>query len=114
MNKRKRASGISGGIFLIGLGVLLLTGWWWPGILLVIGLSGGAEQIFRGQMVRGIGTIVFFSAIPIIITIVQSTDITWGIVGPFILIVLGVITLVKTFYLKDDVEEAVDTGEPQM
>ena len=105
MDKRKRASGISGGIFLIGLGILLITDWWWPGILLVIGLSGGAEQIFRGQMVRGIGTIAFFSAIPIVIAIVQSTDISWAIVGPFILIVLGVITLVKTFYLKDNVEQ---------
>ncbi len=105
MDKRKRASGISGGIFLIGLGILLITDWWWPGILLVIGLSGGAEQIFRGQMARGIGTIAFFSAIPIVIAIVQSTDISWAIVGPFILIVLGVITLVNTFYLKDNVEQ---------
>ncbi|TET98766.1 MAG: hypothetical protein E3J30_06125 [Anaerolineales bacterium] len=108
MDKKRKASGISGGIFLIGLGVLLFTGWWWPGILLVIGLSGGAEQIFRGQTVRGIGTIAFFSAIPIVIAIVQSTDISWGIVGPFILIVLGVITLVKTFFLKDEVEEVAD------
>ena len=105
MDKKKRASSISGGIFLIGLGVLMITNWWWPGILLVIGLSGGAEQIFRGQITRGIGTIAFFSAIPIVIAIVQSTDISWAIVGPFILIALGVITLVKTFYLKDTDEE---------
>ena len=105
MDKKKRASSISGGIFLIGLGVLLFTGWWWPGIMLVIGLSGGAELIFRGQTARGIGTIAFFSAFPIIWAIVQSTDISWAIVGPFILIALGVITLVKAFYLGDDVEE---------
>lgn len=111
MDKKRKASGISGGIFLIGLGVLLFTGWWWPGILLVIGLSGGAEQIFRGQMTRGIGTIAFFSAIPIIYALVQATDITWAIVGPFILVALGVITLVKTLYLKDEVEEAADMGE---
>ena len=101
IDERRKASGISGGIFLIGLGVLLITGWWWPGILLVIGLSGGAEQIFRGQMARGIGTIAFFSAIPIVVAIMQSTDVSWMVVGPFVLIVLGVITLVKAFYLKD-------------
>jgi hypothetical protein len=111
MDNKRRASGISGGIFLIGLGVLLITGWWWPGILLVIGLSGGAEQIFRGQIARGIGTIAFFSAIPIVIAIVQSTDISWMVVGPFILIALGVITLVKVFYLKDEVEEVADIEE---
>lgn len=110
MARRRRASGISGGIFLIGLGMLLITGWWWPGIMLVIGLSGGAEQIFRGQMSRGIGTIVFFGAIVVVVTIIQSTDVTWAIVGPFILIVLGVITLVKTFYLKEEVEDVADMG----
>jgi len=104
MDKKKQASGISGGIFLIGLGVLLFTGWWWPGIMLVIGLSAGAELIFRGKIARGIGTIAFFSAFPIIWTIVQATDISWAIVGPFILIALGAIILVKALYLKDEVE----------
>ncbi|MCJ7703250.1 MAG: hypothetical protein MUO62_16835, partial [Anaerolineales bacterium] len=103
--KKKQASSISGGIFLIGLGVLLITDWWWPGIMLVIGLSGGAELIFRDQIARGIGTIVFFSAFPIIWAIAQATDISWAIVGPFILIVLGVITLIKAFFLKDESEE---------
>lgn len=106
MNKQKQASAISGGIFLIGLGLLLFTGWWWPGIMLVIGLSGGAEQIFRGQIIKGIGTIAFFTAIPFVVTIVQATDISWAIVGPFILIALGIITVVKTFYLQDEVEES--------
>jgi len=108
MDKKRRASGLSGGIFLIGLGVLLMTNWWWPGIMLVIGLSGGAELIFRGQIARGIGTIVFFSAFPIIWAITQATDISWAVVGAFILIALGSITLVKAFYLKDEVEEVVD------
>ncbi len=30
---------LQGGIWLIGIGVLLLTGFWWPGILILIGLS---------------------------------------------------------------------------
>jgi hypothetical protein len=104
VDRKKQASGISGGIFLIGLGMLLYTGWWWPGIMLVIGLSAGAEQIFRGKIASGIGTIAFFSAFPIIWAIVQSTDISWAIIGPFILIALGAIILVKAFFLKDDVE----------
>jgi hypothetical protein len=108
MDKKKRVSRFSGGIFLIGLGVLLFTNWWWPGIMLVIGLSGGAELIFRGKVARGIGTIAFFSAFPIIWAITQTTDISWAIVGPFILIALGVIILVKAFYLKkDEVEEEI-------
>ena len=114
MDRKRKASGISGGIFLIGLGVLIITGWWWPGIMLVIGLSGGAEQIFRGRIASGIGTIAFFTAIPVIWALVQSTDLSWTIVGPFILITLGVIMLVRVFFLKDEpeAEDVVDMGEP--
>lgn len=104
MKKRKQASSISGGIFLIGLGLLMITGWWWPGILVVIGLSGGAEQIFRGRTSSGIWTIVTLCGIALVFTIIQSTDVTWGIIGPFILIALGVIALVRVVFLKDDVE----------
>jgi hypothetical protein len=68
MDKQKQASGISGGIFLIGLGVLFLTDWLWPGTMLVIGLSGCAELILWGKISKGIGTIAFFCAIPIIWT----------------------------------------------
>ena len=101
MDKQKQASAISGGIFLIGLGVLLFTNWWWPGIMVVIGLAGCAELVFRGQIWRGIGTLVFFLAIPTVLWIVQVTPIRWEIAGPLILIGIGVIVLVKAFFLRD-------------
>jgi hypothetical protein len=99
--KRRRASGISGGIFLISLGVLLYTGWWWPGIMFAIGLAGGAELVFRGKILRGIGTLAFFCAIPIAVWIIQKNEIPWSLVGPLVLIGIGVIVLVKTFYLRE-------------
>ncbi len=99
--KKRQASGISGGIFLISLGVLLYTGWWWPGIMFAIGLAGGAELVFQGKIARGIGTLVFFCAIPIVIWILQETEVPWSIVGPLLLIGIGVIVLVKAFYLRD-------------
>lgn len=100
--KKSRASAISGGIFLICLGVLLFTGWWWPGIMFAIGLSAGAELVFRGKILRGIGTLVFFCAIPIAIWIIQKTEIPWTLVGPMVLIGIGVIILVKAFFLRDE------------
>jgi len=102
MDKQRVASGISGGIFLICLGILILTGWWWPGIMFALGLSSGAELIFRGKVMRGIGSLAFFCAIPIVVWIVQAVDIPWAIVGPMILIGIGVITLVKAFFLRDE------------
>jgi hypothetical protein len=99
--KKRRASGISGGIFLISLGILLYTGWWWPGIMFAIGLSAGAELVFRGKTLRGLGTLAFFCAIPFVVWIVQETEIPWSIVGPLVLIGIGVIILVKTLYLRE-------------
>jgi hypothetical protein len=99
MDKQRTASGISGGLFLISLGILIMTGWWWPGIMFALGLSFGAELIFRGNVGRGIGTLLFFSAIPIVVWIVQKVSIPWTLVGPMILIGIGVIILVKTFFL---------------
>jgi hypothetical protein len=98
--KRRRASSISGGLFLISLGVLVFTGWWWPGIMFAIGLSAGAELIFRGKTLRGIGTLAFFCAIPIAVWIIQEARIPWSLVGPLVLIGIGVIVLVKAFYLR--------------
>jgi hypothetical protein len=100
--KRKRAaSAISGGIFIISLGVLLMTGWWWPGIMIAIGLSSGAELIFRGRIMQGISTLAFFCGIPLVIAVVQRTDIPWTVVGGLFLVGGGVITLVKAFFLRD-------------
>jgi hypothetical protein len=99
--RRRKASAISGGLFLISLGVLIWTGWWWPGIMVAIGLSAGAEQIFRGQTARGVGTLGFFWGIAVIVIIVQETAVPWTIVGPLVLIGLGVIVLVKAFFLRD-------------
>ena len=102
MNRQRRASGISGGIFLVCLGILIITGWWWPGIMFAIGLASGAELVFRGKVWRGIGTLAFFCAIPIVVWIVQAASIPWALVGPMILIGIGVIVLVKALYLREE------------
>lgn len=101
MDRQRQASGISGGIFLISLGILIITGWWWPGIMIALGLSGGAELIFRGRIVKGIGTLAFFCAIPIAVWVIQRTEVPWTLVGPMILIGLGVILLVKAVFLRE-------------
>lgn len=102
MDKRRTASAISGGIFLISLGVLLWTGWWWPGIMFAIGLSSGAELVFRGKTARGIGSLIFFCSIPIVVWVIQATQIPWALVGPMILIGIGVIILVRVFFLREE------------
>lgn len=46
---KDNASQVSGGVFLIGLGMLFLTGWWWPGIMFVIAASIMARTMAEGK-----------------------------------------------------------------
>jgi hypothetical protein len=38
---------IHGAIWLIGLAILFWKGWWWPGILVLVAISGIAESLIR-------------------------------------------------------------------
>ena len=96
MNNHRTKSGIAGGIFLIGLGVLIFTGNWWPGIMFVIGLAIGADRAFRGNYVQALTVLVFFSALPLL----SAADIPWHIFGPFILISIGTVVLAQSFISK--------------
>jgi hypothetical protein len=98
MNTGRTKSGIAGGIFLIGLGILSMTGFWWPGIMFVIGLAVGADRAFRGKYIQGLTALAFFSAIPIL----SAADIPWNIFGPFILISFGAVVLVQGIMSKQD------------
>ena len=99
--KQRMAGAISGGIFLISLGILLITGWWWPGIMAAIGLSSGAALIFRGKTWRGIGTLAFFCGIAVVVEIVRRTDVDGLVIAAMILIGIGVITILKTLFFRD-------------
>ena len=71
-------------------------------IAIALGLSSGAGLIFRGKIWRGILSLVFFCSIPIVIWIIEETAIPWTLVGPLVLIGIGVIILVKAFILPKD------------
>jgi hypothetical protein len=97
MNSQKHMPTVSGGVFLIGLGILVYTGWWWPAILLVIGLASSAELILRGKYVSALVTFGFFAAIPLLV----SADIPWHIMGPFILIAMGAAAIFRSVTQSD-------------
>jgi hypothetical protein len=98
MNTQRTKSGITGGIFLIGLGVLIITGSWWPGIMFVLGPAVGADRAFRGKYIQGLTAFAFFSAIPIL----SAVDIPWNIFGPFILISIGAMVLAQGLLSKQN------------
>ena len=100
--KQRMAGAISGGIFLISLGILLATGWWWPGIMVALGLSSGAALIFRGKILGGIVSLVFFCGIAVAVELIRTTDVSGVVIGAFILIGIGVILLVKALFFREE------------
>jgi hypothetical protein len=98
MEGRRNHNPITGGLLLIGIGVLLFTGQWWPGIMVVLGIAIGAGLVFRGRYLAGVVMAAIFFAIPLL----TKTDIPWNIFGPMILIGIGVVALVKAFVLREE------------
>ncbi len=100
VRRARRAAGlpsgsISGGVLLIGLGMLLITNWWWPGIMLVIGLASASELARRGQIWAALTTFLSFAAIPVAIALVQAINIPWLPVGAFVLIAFGLLAVAR-------------------
>lgn len=46
---KKRREMMTGGVFLIGLAALGITGAWWPGILVVLGVTSIASGLLEGR-----------------------------------------------------------------
>ncbi len=46
---KDQADKLSGGVFLMGMGVLFYIGNWWPGLLFVIGASSLVEGLAEGR-----------------------------------------------------------------
>jgi len=101
-DQARMAGAISGGIFLISLGILLVTGWWWPGIMVALGLSSGAALIFRGKVLGGIVSLVFFCGIAVAVELIRTTDVSGVVIGAFILIGIGIIVLVKALFFREE------------
>jgi hypothetical protein len=100
--KRRQASAISSGLFLIGIAVLFLTDWWWPGIMFVIGISSGSALIFRGRLWQGISTLALFFGIPFVIWAIDKTSIPWEIAIPVMLIGIGVIIIARVLLFRGE------------
>jgi hypothetical protein len=44
-----QANAITSAIWLVGIGILIVTGFWWPGIMFLIGFSSIVQGLVRGR-----------------------------------------------------------------
>lgn len=93
--RREHSKNIFLGIFLIGLGLLFVLDWWWPGIMLVVGLALAAETASKGRY-RDAGRIfLIFLAIPVVVAVLGHSFVPLGLLGPMLLIAVGVFALIR-------------------
>jgi hypothetical protein len=45
----EQANAINSAVLLIGIGILISTGWWWPGLLFLIGAASIAQAFVNGR-----------------------------------------------------------------
>jgi hypothetical protein len=77
------------GIILVGLGVLALTNYWWPGILFVFGIALLADAIIQRKVWRSYTTPIILLALGLLFHFNRLLDIQDAGFWPIILIILG-------------------------
>ena len=75
---------------MIGLGILIYTNWWWPGIMIVLGISISSGLAFRGRYGSALVMLIIFLGIPVL---TQIRGLPWNMAAPAVLISLGLLIL---------------------
>ncbi len=83
----KRSGQITGGIFLIGIAVLALTRFWWPGIMVVLGVTAIASGWLQGRRCQALSGGLWLIGIAAL----AYTGFWW----PGILVVMGITAIVS-------------------
>lgn len=95
---KKKAHAISNGIFLIGLGILVLTNAWWPGILMALWAMLASRQFLTGRKYQAALTTVVLLGL----FIVAMLKFDYDMIAPVVLVVAGIYLIVKEFYFEGD------------
>ena len=83
---------ITGAVFLIGLGIIALLNFWWPGIMFVIGAALLVGEYADTHTINFSSSRVVGAAVVIVIGLLGLIDfnINWGALWPIALILVGI------------------------
>lgn len=97
---KKKADAISNGIFLVGLGFLVYTQAWWPGILLVL----WATLAFRQYATDRIYDLIISSIILLGLFLLIFFNINWTVIIPVLLVLGGIHIIFREYCVAEGVE----------
>jgi len=102
---QNRVRAITSALFLLGLAILAFTGQWWPGILLVIGISLAIQKLLMKKFLESfLLVVIFVSAFLVSYMGIDYTGfaykIFWRVFLPIIFLLGAISTLLREFYPK--------------
>lgn len=91
---KAQANSAANGVFLISIGILILTNGWWPGIFLAIGALLFTRQFLNGRFYPAcISGTLFFA-----LFLLGLFNWKWSILAPVLLITAGIFLFTKEVY----------------
>ncbi len=101
---RKKAAAISFAVFLIILAIITLTDYWWPGIMLLIGIPLAIKQFFSGRKYDM--AITLFVFLGVFVTV--QFQIPWKYLLPVLFTVGGIYILFRELFIKSTTEPEIE------
>jgi len=101
MARSKNGNHAFTGVFLVGLGVIALFNFWWPGIMFVIAVAMLVSALLDGRLAEnlmGIAILLGIGIVGLLGKLHLNTGLTFW---PVLFIVIGLAYLVKTFWKRD-------------
>jgi len=98
---RKKAHSLSFALFLIGLAIITYIKYWWPGIMLAIGIPIALRQYLIGKRFDMIISLIVF--LGVFITV--QFKIKWNIVLPVLFTLGGLYVFFKELFAKEPISE---------
>lgn len=103
--EKSKADTIGNGVFLISLGLLFFTGYWWPGILLAILATLAVRQFLTGRLwdlaISGIILLGLF--------IISAANISVNVIMPLLFILGGAYLIFKEYFYEDAITSPDDS-----
>jgi len=91
----QRASSIASGIFLISLGILFYTNYWWPGILLALAVTIAVKDFLRGRPYDLALSVIIFGGLFIFFYFSPK----WSVAVPVLFTIAGIWIIFREFFL---------------
>lgn len=101
MARSKNGNHAFTGVFLVGLGIIALFNFWWPGIMFVIAVAMLVAALLDGRLgenIMGIAILLGIGVVGVVTKLHLQTGVT---IWPILFIAIGLAYLVKTFWKRN-------------